>query len=220
MSVSFHLKKQLDRFALDVEYQFPQGVLVVQGESGSGKSTLLNCISGLLQPDDGYMQLGQRLLYQKQEQIDVPVQQRNIGYVFQNYALFPNMTVEKNILYGVNNRARDGQQRQEMLDYVTYIMDTFRIQHLRKKYPRQISGGEKQRTALARAIVTKPDLLLLDEPFSALDIKTKEIVYQEFLELKHAVQIPIILISHDPREGDLFADHRLYLADGHISTAI
>ncbi len=220
MSVSFHLKKQLDRFALDVEYQFPQGVLVVQGESGSGKSTLLNCISGLLQPDDGYVQIGQRLLYQKQEQINVPVQQRNIGYVFQNYALFPNMTVEKNILYGVNNRARDGKQRQEMLDYVTYIMDTFRIQHLRKKYPRQISGGEKQRTALARAIVTKPDLLLLDEPFSALDIKTKEIVYQEFLELKHAVQIPIILISHDPREGDLFADHRLYLADGHISTAI
>lgn len=97
MSVSFHLKKQLDRFALDVEYQFPQGVLVVQGESGSGKSTLLNCISGLLQPDDGYVQIGQRLLYQKQEQIDVPVQQRNIGYVFQNYALFPNMTVEKNI---------------------------------------------------------------------------------------------------------------------------
>lgn len=120
----------------------------------------------------------------------------------------------------MNNRASDGQQRQENAGYVTYIMDTFRIQHLRKKYPRQISGGEKQRTALARAIVTKPDLLLLDEPFSALDIKTKEIVYQEFLELKHAVQIPIILISHDPREGDLFADHRLYLADGHISTAI
>lgn len=221
MSVSFHLKKQLDRFALDVEYQFPQGVLVVQGESGSGKSTLLNCISGLLQPDDGYVQIGQRLLYSKQEQVNVPVQQRNIGYVFQKLCAVSQYDCRKKYFVRRKTIAPAMESSgQEMLDYVTYIMDTFRIQHLRKKYPRQISGGEKQRTALARAIVTKPDLLLLDEPFSALDIKTKEIVYQEFLELKHAVQIPIILISHDPREGDLFADHRLYLADGHLSTAI
>ena len=209
-------KKYGDFVASDhVSFGVEKGKLVaLLGPSGSGKTTLLRMIAGLESPNSGDIYIdGKRMN-------DVPASKRGIGFVFQNYALFPNMTVEKNILYGVNNRARDGQQRQEMLDYVTYIMDTFRIQHLRKKYPRQISGGEKQRTALARAIVTKPDLLLLDEPFSALDIKTKEIVYQEFLELKHAVQIPIILISHDPREGDLFADHRLYLADGHISTAI
>lgn len=218
MAVSFQLNKQLDQFQLDVACRFPGGVLVIQGESGSGKSTILNCISGLLQPDGGYVQVGDRVLYDDGTKVNLPVQQRNIGYVFQNYALFPNMTVEKNILYGLQNQPdfKDGKNKAEMLRYMDYIMDTFRISHLRKKYPFSISGGEKQRTALARAIVTKPDLLLLDEPFSALDMKTKQIVYQEFLEFKHQFQTPVILISHDPREGDLFADHRLYLEQGHV----
>ena len=217
MAVSFSLQKKLDQFQLDIACQFPGGVLVVQGESGSGKSTILNCLSGLLKPDAGRIQVGQRVLFDSAQNINIAVQKRNIGYVFQNYALFPNMTVEKNILYGLKNQAayRDSAQRQQMLQYMEYILDTFRISHLRKKYPVHISGGEKQRTALARAIVTKPELLLLDEPFSALDVKTKEIVYQEFLDLKHQFQSPIILISHDPREGDLFADYRLYLEQGH-----
>lgn len=220
MSLSVHIKKDFGGFLLSVDLEHESGIMGLLGASGCGKSLTLKSIAGIVTPDEGRIVLNGRVLFDSEQHMNLSPQVRNVGYLFQNYALFPNMTVEKNILYGVNNRARDGKQRQEMLDYVTYIMDTFRIQHLRKKYPRQISGGEKQRTALARAIVTKPDLLLLDEPFSALDIKTKEIVYQEFLELKHAVQIPIILISHDPREGDLFADHRLYLADGHISTAI
>ena len=217
MAVSFRLQKQLDQFQLDVTVQFSGGVLVVQGESGSGKSTILNCLSGLLQPDSGWIQVGNRVLYDSNAVINVPVQQRNLGYVFQNYALFPNMTVEKNIRYGLENQLKhqSKDEKAAMVQYMEYIMETFRIQHLRKKYPYQISGGEKQRTALARAIVTKPDLLLLDEPFSALDVKTKQVVYQEFLELKHQVQMPIILISHDPKEGDLFADDRLYLEQGH-----
>ena len=218
MAISFTLQKQLGQFQLDVSYSFPGGVLVIQGESGSGKSTILNCISGLLEPDNGRVQTGERVLFDRKCKIDLPVKQRKIGYVFQNYALFPNMTVEKNILYGLKNQPayQDKTKRREMLEYMEYIMDTFGISRLRQKYPYHISGGEKQRTALARAIVTRPELLLLDEPFSALDMKTKEIVYQEFLELKHQVQMPIILISHDPREGDLFADHRLYLQQGHI----
>lgn len=221
MQVSFSLQKRLDQFELNVSCEFPRGVLVIQGESGSGKSTILNCISGLLQPDGGYIQIGKRVLFDTAQKMNIAVQQRKIGYVFQNYALFPNMTVEKNILYGIKNQPdyQNQQKRQEMMDYVAYIMETFRISHLKKKYPYHISGGEKQRTALARAIVTKPDLLLLDEPFSALDVKTKEIVYQEFLDLKHQFQLPIILISHDPREGDLFADYRLYLKQGHVCEA-
>ena len=217
MAVSFQLNKQLDQFQLDVACSFPGGVLVVQGESGSGKSTILNCVSGLLHPDSGKVQIGDHVVYDSDAGINLPVQKRNISYVFQNYALFPNMTVEKNILYGLQNQPayKDDAQRKAMLEYMEYIMETFRISHLRKKHPYQISGGEKQRTALARAIVTKPDLLLLDEPFSALDVKTKKVVYQEFLDLKHQVQMPIILISHDPKEGDLFADHRLYLEQGH-----
>lgn len=217
MEISFEVQKKLDQFELDVSYAFPNGVLVIQGESGSGKSTILNCISGLLTPDQGKVTIGDRVVFDSDKQINLPVQKRKIGYVFQNYALFPNMTVEKNILYGVKNlpEFKDRSQKKEILEYVDYIMDSFKISHLKKKHPFNISGGEKQRTALARAVVTKPDLLLLDEPFSALDIKTKEIVYREFLDLKQEVKVPIILISHDPREGDLFADHRLYLRDGH-----
>lgn len=217
MGVSFSLKKQLDQFNLDVSCSFPGGVLVIQGESGSGKSTILNCISGLLTPETGRVEVNGRVLYNSGQNVNIPVQNRNIGYVFQNYALFPNMTVEKNILYGLKNQPeyKTKEKREEILQYMEYILDTFRIGHLRKKYPYQISGGEKQRTALARAIVTKPELLLLDEPFSALDLKTKKIVYQEFLDLKQQMQMPIILISHDPKESDLFADHRLYLEEGH-----
>lgn len=222
MGVSFTLKKQLDQFMLNVSCSFPGGVLVIQGESGSGKSTILNCISGLLTPETGRVEVNGRVLYNSGQNVNIPVQNRNIGYVFQNYALFPNMTVEKNILYGLKNQQdyKIKDKREDMLQYMEYILDTFRIGHLRKKYPYQISGGEKQRTALARAIVTKPDLLLLDEPFSALDLKTKNIVHQEFLELKHRVQMPIILISHDPKESDLFADYRLYLEEGHAVNAL
>lgn len=218
MTVSFCLKKKLDQFMLDAACSFPDGVLVIQGESGSGKSTILNCLSGLLKPDSGKVEINDKVLYSSESGIDVPVQKRNIGYVFQNYALFPNMSVENNILYGLKNQSsyKDAVQRDEMMQYMEYLLETFRIQHLRKKYPYQISGGEKQRTALARAIVTRPDILLLDEPFSALDVKTKQVVYQEFLDLKHQVQMPIILISHDPHESELFADHLLYLEHGRV----
>lgn len=218
MQVAFSCKKQLDQFQLDVSCQFESGVLVIQGESGSGKTTILDCIAGLRQPDSGRITVGTHILYDSAQRINVPTQQRKIGYVFQNYALFPNLTVEKNILYGIQNQPcyKNKAERQKMLDYAAYLIDTFRLTALRKKHTHQISGGEKQRTALARALVTHPDLLLLDEPFSALDVKTKEIVYQEFLELKQTVRTPMILISHDPREGELFADQRIFLRQGQI----
>lgn len=218
MVIDFAIKKKLDNFTLDVSYHFATGVLVIQGESGAGKSTILNCVSGLLTPDAGKIMLGDRVVFDGQQKINLAVQKRNIGYLFQNYALFPNMTVEKNILYGIQNKAtyKDTQQRKIMLDYMKNIMDTFKISHLAQKYPLNISGGEKQRVALARAIVVQPDLLLLDEPFSALDIRTKEVVYQEFLEWKQRFAIPTIFISHDPQESALFGDVHLHLQQGRI----
>ena len=216
MGVSFQIVKKLDRFSVDMEYSFEEGVLVIQGESGAGKTTVLNCIAGLKQPDRGRIAIDGRIVFD--EKTNVPVKKRQIGYLFQSYALFPNMTVGKNVIYGIKNKEeyRDRKKRKELLEYADYIMDTFQITHLQKRYPEKISGGEKQRVALARAIVTRPKLLLLDEPFSALDVKTKEVVYEEFASLKKSLGIPTILITHDPHESKLFADHKIFMKDGKI----
>lgn len=216
MGIYFKIKKQLDRFSLDVEYSFEKGVLVIQGESGAGKTTVLNCISGLKKPDQGKISIEEELVFD--QRTNIPVKKRQIGYLFQNYALFPNMTIEKNVAYGVKNKReyKDRTRRKALLEYADYVMESFGVTHLKKRYPHNISGGEKQRVALARAIVTKPKLLLLDEPFSALDIKTKETVYEEFVSFKETLGIPTILITHDPRESQMFADHKIFMKDGAI----
>ena len=216
MCTYFKVKKKLDRFSVDVEYSFDRGVLVIQGESGAGKTTVLNCISGLKEPDEGKVLIEDTLVFD--DKVNVPVKDRKIGYLFQNYALFPNMTVEKNVIYGIKNKKeyRDKSKRKELLDYADYIMETFQITHLKKRYPANISGGEKQRVARARAIGTPPRQRLLDEPFSALDVKTKEVVYEEFAAFKENLGIPTILITHDPRESELFADHRIFMKGGRL----
>ncbi len=214
----FKIKKKLDHFSVDLEYEFEQGVLVIQGESGAGKTTILNCIAGLSLPEEGRITIGNNLVFDSASGIDLPTRTRNVGYLFQNYALFPNMTVHQNITYGIKNRPeyKEKGSKEELLRYADDVMENFGIAHLKKKHPNQISGGEKQRVALSRAIVTKPGLLLLDEPFSALDQQTKEIVYQEFSFFKENFRIPTILITHDAHESQLFADSRVLIKDGQI----
>lgn len=218
MSIYFKIQKQLDNFILDIEYEFEKGVLVIQGESGAGKTTILNCISGLKIPEEGNIIFGDHIVFDSTRSIDIPTRLRNLGYLFQNYALFPNMTVKQNITYGIKNKSeyKDKIQKEDLLFYRDYIMKTFGIDHLKDKYPCNISGGEKQRVALSRAIVTKPKLLLLDEPFSALDEQTKKIVYKEFALFKKHFQIPTILITHDPKESEMFANQRIYIKEGKI----
>lgn len=218
MGIYFKINKELDHFSLSLEYGFERGVLVIQGESGAGKTTILNCISGLETPDEGRVSLDGRVVYDSAAGINVPTRQRNIGYLFQNYALFPNMTVHQNIVYGIKNKPeyREKEKREGLLKYADEIMETFGIAHLKKKHPNRISGGEKQRVALSRAIVTKPSLLLLDEPFSALDQQTKEAVYRQFADFKKSFQIPTILITHDAAESEMFADNRIVIKDGKI----
>lgn len=214
----FRIKKNLDHFNVDLEYEFDSGVLVIQGESGAGKTTILNCISGLSRPDEGRISLGSRVVFDSTAGVDVPTRLRNVGYLFQNYALFPNMTVHQNIIYGIRNKREysDKEKKEELLQYANDVMDTFGIAHLKKKHPHRISGGEKQRVALSRAIVTKPSLLLLDEPFSALDQQTKENVYEQFTAFKKNFRIPTILITHDPAESEMFADCRILIKSGKI----
>lgn len=214
----FMIRKNLDYFTVDLEYGFDHGVLVIQGESGAGKTTILDCISGLTMPDEGRISIGERIVFDSTAEINVPTRLRNIGYLFQNYALFPNMTVHQNITYGIKNKPeyKDKDKKEELLKYADEVMETFGIAHLKKKHPNRISGGEKQRAALSRAIVTKPSLLLLDEPFSALDQQTKEIVYEQFASFKNNFQIPTILITHDAKESEMFADSRILIKDGRI----
>ena len=218
MSIYCEINKKLHSFELDVSFSAGRELIVIEGPSGAGKTTVLNCIAGITAPDKGRIAVGGRELYNGAGRINVAAEKRNLGYLFQNYALFPNMTVKQNVLYGIKNKKefRDNVARTELMEYADYMMETLGIMHLADRKPGRISGGEKQRTALARALVTKPSMLLLDEPFSALDAETKEIVYEEFGTFKESLQIPIMLITHDHRESELFADKIITLKEGRI----
>jgi molybdate transport system ATP-binding protein len=197
------LFKEMYNSSLDIDFSVGKEVLAIQGASGAGKTTLLECISGLQIPDRGKISIRGNLVFSSDATINTKARHRKIGYVFQNYALFPHMNVKDNIFFGMKCRGI------ENTNYVKYLMKTLKIQHLEKRFPGQISGGEKQRVALVRALATKPEVLLLDEPFSALDQDTKNIVYEEFLKLKKSFDMSIILVTHNPYEAETLGDRIL-----------
>lgn len=202
--------KKLKYFDLDINLSMNSEVLAVEGESGAGKTTLLDIIAGLRNADRGKITVDDNVLYSSEDEICISAQGRNTGYVFQNYALFPHMNVSENILFGMKCRGIKDKS------YAQHLMDIFKISHLKKRFPGEISGGERQRTALVRALVTKPKLLLLDEPFSALDAGTRKTVYGEFLELKSLSNMSIILVTHDKNEAQLLADRSVCLERGKL----
>lgn len=181
--------KKLNFFDLDMEISMEKEVLVVQGHSGSGKTTFLNCIAGILTPDDGCVEISGKKVFSKEDKINEPIRNRDIGYMFQNYALFPNMNVEKNLKFGIDKNDK------EQVAYLEELIEKFKISHLKKRYPGDISGGEKQRVALARSLTTHPTVMLMDEPFSALDTETKDVLYKEFLEFKKEFDSKIVTYS-------------------------
>lgn len=197
------LFKEMYNSSLDIDFSVGKEVLAIQGASGAGKTTLLECISGLQIPDRGQISIRGNLVFSSDATINTKARHRKVGYVFQNYALFPHMNVRENIFFGMRCRGV------ESTDYVNHLMKTLKIQHLEKRYPGQISGGEKQRVALVRALATKPEVLLLDEPFSALDQDTKDIVYEEFLKLKKSFDMSIILVTHNSYEAETLGDRIL-----------
>ncbi|HYE82797.1 MAG TPA: ATP-binding cassette domain-containing protein [Clostridia bacterium] len=207
--ISVDIYKKLKYFNLDISFRLNNEVLVIQGPSGSGKTTVLDCICGIREPDSGTIIINGNTVFSSAEKLNTPISSRNIGYVFQDYALFPHMTVKNNILFGMRSKGIKDTA------YCERLMDTFKIKHLEHRHPSQISGGEKQRGALARALSVKPELLLMDEPFSALDSDTRQGMYSEFLEFKRTWNISILLITHSDEEAKLLGDRVIKLREGH-----
>lgn len=209
-SLKVNIKKKLKEFDLDVEFELKQKHLGILGPSGCGKSMTLKSIAGIVNPDEGIVSLTsdvETVYYDSARKINLKPQKRNVGYLFQNYALFPNMTVEENIAIGLSkNNKKD----------VSDIIKRFRLEGLEKRYPRQLSGGQQQRVALARILAYSPDVILLDEPFSAMDTFLKEQLRLELVNSLKDFDGFTILVTHDRDEAFQFCDELIILDEGKI----
>ena len=192
MSLCVDIEKKLGAFHLRAQFEAQDGTTALLGASGCGKSVTLKCIAGIMTPDRGRIVLGDRVLFDSEKKIDLPPQQRRVGYLFQQYALFPNMTVEQNILCGI--RREHKAQKKELL---AKKIRMFRLEGLEKKHPAQLSGGQQQRVALARILSSEPEAILLDEPFSALDSYLKWNLELELADLLALFGGPVLWVSHD-----------------------
>lgn len=198
-------------FSLDVHFCSPFGVTVVFGPSGSGKTTVLQCIAGLLAPDSGSISVAGEPFYDSALNLDNPAQLRRVGYVFQDLALFPHMSVARNIEFGVRSNGKP------KLQLISEVLERFRIAGLAHHRPDEISGGERQRVALARALVTQPRLLLLDEPFSALDDELKNGIISDLKQWLADNPIPVLFVTHDREEARALGDRVVLFKDGKIA---
>jgi len=201
-------------FLLDVSIEAPQGITILFGPSGAGKSTLLDCIAGLTRPEEGRIEVGGDVLFDSSRGIHLAAQKRLIAYVFQTLALFPHLSVEENVAYGLNNLEQEKRQER-----VGEILAAFRVEKLRKQKPGEISGGEKQRVALARSLVTEPSLLLLDEPLTGLDAELKAAIVDDLRAWNTAKRIPILYVTHSREEVDALGERVLAMENGHIVSA-
>ncbi len=210
------LRKRFDatspEFVLDVDFQAAPGFTILFGSSGAGKTTVLDCVAGLTTPDFGRIALGSRVLFDAAHRMNVPIAKRRAGYVFQTLALFPHLTVEQNIQYGLSHLPQA-----ERAVKASAILDEFRIPHLARRYPREISGGESQRTALARTLIADPSVLLLDEPLAALDAPTKTRIIDDLLNWNQAHRIPILYVTHSREEVFALGERVIVLESGHIA---
>ena len=189
MSLSVHIKKKLRSFSLQADFEAEDGVLALLGPSGCGKSMTLKCIAGIEKPDEGIISLSGRVLFDSLKKVNLPPQKRRVGYMFQSYALFPNMTVRKNVLAGMGKKPDPS--------LADPFLERFRIADLADSLPLELSEGQKQRTAMARIVAQAPDVILLDEPFSALDTVLKWQLEQEMLQVLTQEKKPTIFVSHN-----------------------
>ncbi|WP_373100324.1 MULTISPECIES: molybdenum ABC transporter ATP-binding protein ModC [Pasteurellaceae] len=206
--LEINVSKRLGQMAFAANLQIPnQGITALFGLSGSGKSSLINLIGGLLQPDQGYIQLNHRTLVDTRRHINLAPNRRHIGYVFQDARLFPHYTVKGNLRYGMKNASR------QEFDEIVALLG---IEHLLKRYPITLSGGEKQRVAIGRALLTDPEILLMDEPLSALDLPRKRELLNYLEILSKRINIPILYVTHSLDELLRLSERVVLLDDGKV----
>jgi molybdate transport system ATP-binding protein len=198
-------------FSLDVEFSAAPGFTILFGSSGSGKTTLLDCVAGLARPDAGRVAVGERVLFDAKSGANLSVARRGVGYVLQDLALFPHLTAEQNVEYGLAHLARSARKQRAI-----EMLAELHIEHLRGRRPAEISGGERQRVALARSLVTEPCLLLLDEPLAALDAATKAKILEDLRRWNQAHGIPILYVTHSREEVMALGERVIVIDEGRI----
>lgn len=205
------IEKRLEDFALRVAFQVDREVLVLFGPSGAGKSMTFSCITGLARPDRGLIRLDGRVLFEDdgRHRREVPLHKRHIGYVFQNYALFPHMTVAQNLTYGIRGR-RGARAR------VQAMLTRLHLDGLADRFPHQLSGGQQQRVALGRALMIEPALLLLDEPFAALDGAVRESLQADVADLQHELGLSVVYITHNLMDAFALGDRLAVIQAGRL----
>jgi molybdate transport system ATP-binding protein len=220
MLIRVEIKKRVTAqgrmFSLEVDFASESERLVLFGPSGSGKTITLKAIAGLLRPDAGRIIIGGSILFDLKQNIDIPARHRNIGYVPQDYALFPHLNVADNLGFGLPKRwpwGLDQEDRRRIAEF----LEIFELTNLSASLPRDLSGGQRQRVALARALIRNPKLLLLDEPFSALDALLRAKMRQELLKIQEHFSIPVILITHDPEDVAALARTVVVYEHGRVS---
>lgn len=209
LSVRKHLLGAEGPFELSVELSVPRGELaVLHGVSGAGKTTLLRMLAGLEHPTWGYIQVGEETWFDSRRRVCLPPQKRSVGFVFQNYALFPSMTVRRNLEFAAGRR-KDPR--------VETLLEMVELEELQHRYPEELSGGQQQRVALARALIRQPKILLLDEPLSALDAAMREKLQDEILRVHRELKLTTLLVSHDRAEIFRLADRVIVIHRGQVT---
>lgn len=213
MAINVRIKKKLDSFLLDISFQSKSKRIGILGASGCGKSMTLKSIAGIETPDTGKIEVEGRVLFAREEKVNLKPQKRNVGYLFQNYALFPTMSVEKNIAAGLKGSRQENEKR------VRQMIEKFQLSGLEKRLPGQLSGGQQQRVALARIMAYEPDVILLDEPFSALDMYLKDQLQQELIQMLEDYGGTVIMVSHNRGEVYRFSEELLVIDQGRIAVS-
>jgi molybdate transport system ATP-binding protein len=209
--MEFSSQKRETAFALDARFAAGEEITMLFGPSGSGKTTILRAIAGILTPGAGRIAVNGNVYFDSQREINLPVRERRVGFVFQDYLLFPHLTAEQNVAYGVRQGSERARRKRagEMLSLLG-------IRHAAERLPDELSGGEQQRVALARALGSEPQVLLLDEPLSAVDVSTRSRLLQELAGIQRQSRIPFLYVTHSPAEAVRAGDRVLILEQGRI----